>query len=106
MRARKWDVTSNLFMGFSLGGHAQFSGSHFAGQTPPLAKGTDKKVFSGWQVSVPAVGGGVFRSVFSFGRSVLDTQGCLLSARALNEIYKVAHTGPLAAAAHSLSQDR
>ena len=64
MKARKWDVTSNIFMGFSLGGHAPFSGSHLAGQTPLLAKGTDKKVllfaFSGRHGSVPEARGGVF----------------------------------------------
>ena len=57
-------MTSNLFTGFSLGGHAHFMALGLLAKHPPLAKGTDKKVFSGWQVSVPEVGGGVFRSVF------------------------------------------
>ena len=49
----------------SLGGHAPFSGSHLAGQTPLLAKGTDKKVLlfafqSGRHGSVPEARGVFF----------------------------------------------
>ncbi len=63
MRAGKWDVTSNIFMGFSLGGHALLFWLSSSWPNTLLVKGTDKKVSlfaSGWG-SVHKTMGGVFR---------------------------------------------